>query len=456
MKQNKTEHSGKSASKQEVADKQLGTAMPESLQTTSAEASAEEFDRGVLEKLSSIAPLPPSNWRLMSEKLDLVEERIRFLYRHKLLESAIFLLLLFSVQNLLEFTGTDRSAASQNVALATEKGTLIGFVQPKKHATKPFENARELGRKIFSKTEKKSELVAVVEKRDESIKMEAFAAESSQSSELNAVIDAAAAEKCMPMPGLQTKEIVVPEKPSTTFLKPAVVKKRSSHFAVAIVSALNINQVHTPSEIFQGRNIDAYDQFTVGAGGGFLLSRESKKMAIESGLIYLSKHYRPQHIGTTGLVSNGFLFRETLNRFQANVLELPLNIRFKKKTGSDRWTFYGGLGASLNLFTKLNYDFEKQYFVSVSALSGLGSAPTTSELRKVKDFNPGLFEGGGFRENAHLSAQAMMGFEYKISPKYSFFNQLGIQRQIDSGGVGANGNLFHAFTWWIGLKTHFN
>ena len=76
-------------------------------------------------------------------------------------------------------------------------------------------------------------------------------------------------------------------------------------------------------------------------------------------------------------------------------------------------------------------------------------------LKQVKKFNDGLFEGGVIQENTYLTAQAALGLEYKITPRFSFFNQATYQRHLTTEGIGANKNSFHAYSIFMGLKTKF-
>lgn len=454
MKHNELAHSGKRAFEQKTENLQPGTDGSGLGDAPLSENSHEAFDRAIRQKLSAEAPYSQGNWNRMSARLDLIEERTRFVYRHKLLETSIFLLLFFSARNLFDYSGLHNNIAKNSTILPFQQQEIKGYSAKKFNYGKPADTFKAVSLQHIQKEKNDLYVSAAQEELQQSSTRGEFDDEPIQDTENKEnLLPSTAREEVSQLPLPELQNVVHLGSPAFTILKSPSIAERKNHYALSLVSVGSVNQIHTPSEVFLGRNIDAYNKFTIGGGGGFLISRENGKMAIETGLVYLSKQYQPEHISISGTINNGILFRETLNRVQVNMLELPLNVRFCRNTGNDKLSVYAGLGSTLNLISRVNYDFERQYLVSVSALSGLGNSQTASELEKVRNFSPGLFDGGRLRDNAYLSAQVLLGFEYKISPKYSFFNQLGIQRQLSQNGVGANGNHFHAYSILVGLKT---
>ncbi|MFZ4545655.1 MAG: hypothetical protein ACOYOA_16515, partial [Saprospiraceae bacterium] len=198
-----------------------------------------------------------------------------------------------------------------------------------------------------------------------------------------------------------------------------------------------------------------YNRYNLGGGGGFTLRRENKLLSYETGLIYLSKSYSPKQLTVVAQNMKGIKFEETLNNVQVNMLEIPFNCLYRWNPNNKKTSFFGGLGTTINLVTQANYDNDRNYLIPVYALASLDNSQPPSEIKKIKKFNYGLLEGGNFRENTYLSAQLVLGLEYKINEKISFFNQATLQRQFTATGIGANKNYFHAYSIWMGLKTHF-
>ena len=461
MLHNETKHTDKKAAGKTAEEIQSGVdthgrAEPFSENKSAGNISAEapigdsDFDRSIRDKLPSGVHYSRGHWDILSERLDLIEERISFIYRHKLIETVIMLLLLLSAGNLVDSRKTREG--NPDATIFSETGPhadklLGGEISSDAKAKKRIvvspsnSNAGQTAPLHFLPAEK-AKLASVHSPHPEN-----------ESSDNNCTIPAE--KETARLAGVELKGISNSEGHSILPVNSPAFHKNKDHFALSFVSVASLNRIHTPAEVFLGTAIESYNKYSITGGGGCTISRERKNLSVEAGLIFLSKRYHPNHLSVTGVSSNGILFRETLKTVEVNMLELPLNVTARRAMPNGKTSLYGGIGSTVSIITRANYDNERLYLVPASSLSALGNTQQPSELKKVKDFNTGLFEGGSFSENTYLSAQLLLGLEYRFNPRFSFFNQINVQRQISTRGIGANNNYYHSFSLWLGLKTHF-
>jgi hypothetical protein len=432
---------------------------PESDTTTSTE---ELFDQNIREKIQQVNT--PSfeyrNWLLLSERLEEQDARTAWLYRHKFAEISILTLLLLTIINVLSIpvakleamaapilqlthTASQEDKTEQQQARANAFATinimpaLTVLYSPEERTSNaahtPITHARRVPLNAVKKLESKIPIVAIPENQTKSARIEIAS--------------------LLPQRILSIKHIAEDNKSNPYYLY-APQKDKSSYWSLGIVAVMNLNQIYTPKDNFFGREIEAYTKYNLGGGGGFTLSRETAKSAWETGLIYLSKKYQPTALSIERSNSRGVQYKETLKSVQINLLEIPFTYRYKF-IRKEKIDYFASLGGTLNLITQANYDNNTSYYAPAFALTVLDANQQPSEIKQAKKFNDGLFEGGTIQENIYVTAQAALGLEYKITPRFSFFNQATYQRHLTLEGIGANKNSFHAYSIFMGLKTKF-
>ncbi len=431
---------------------------PENEATISTE---ELFDQNIREKIQQVHT--PSfeyrNWLLLSERLEEQDARIAWLYRHKFAEITILTLLLLTIINVLSIPVAKLEAIAAPILQLTQhhqkhnKGELpatlntdtmfnTGFVsavsslqenRASNAAQTPITPVRRIPLSVMKKLETKVPILTTPKNLVKSERIEIAS--------------------LLPQRIPTIKHIVDDNEPSPYYLY-APQKDKSKYWSFGIIAVMNLNQIYTPKDNFFGRDIDAYTKYNLGGGGGFTLSRETAKKAWEIGLIYLSKKYQPKSLSIVRSNDRGVKYKETLRSVQINLLEIPVTYRYKF-IRKEKIDYFASIGGTLNLITQANYDNNTSYYAPAFALTVLDAAQQASEIKKVKKFNDGLFEGGVIQENTYLTAQAALGLEYKITPRFSFFNQAIYQRHLTTEGVGANKNSFHAYSIFMGLKTKF-
>ncbi len=424
---------------------------------TTTENQEQSFDQAIREQLArhTEPTFQYRHWLMLSERLDEQEQRVAWLYRHKMAEISILILLLLAFANILSIpvrklealtapifniskqtTQTEPNTivvAQNNVGTFNTNPATLTFGLISNAARTPHTQTRQLSPDLLKKLDRK---IALLPTPIINIKSD----------------NVAIADK---IPVLKPESATLTERnnkrPPLPYIKP---EDKSRYLSFGIVSVVELNEIYTPEDYFYGKDIPAYLSYSLGGGGGFTLSRESKRMAFEMGLIHITKKYQPRDLDVFGSNSKGIKYKETLRNVQVNMFQMPLSYRYKFVT-KPRVDYFASLGGILNVITQANYDAGRDYFVPAYALRSIDGVQPPSEIEEVKKFNAGLFEGGTIQDNTYLSAQAALGLEYKITNKISFLHQFTYQRHLTVDGIGANRNSFHAYSVWVGLKRSF-
>jgi hypothetical protein len=452
------ENTGKKAVENTV-DEKLSKRKGDGFSTTSqTDAERDEaFDRAIREKLSADLPDSIGQWGLLSKRLELIEDRIRNIYRQKLLETAIILLLFFSAQNLFDFnfhttenlTNVTCGKRDPETGITAVENNATSGKTAKSPSSRPI--AHTLHTNFGTKNTGQTGSLTSASSTGAQLTASGQTIVPYGGSVLAVCTNLAS----MPLPTFALKNVSSAKEEGRVLLRTPEIPKDNHRYAISFVTVVNLNQICTPQEIFMGNTIESYNKFNLSGGGGFTISRTSRKHTLETGMIYLSKRYHPKQLNLTSADSKGALVRETLHTVELNMLEIPLNLIMRKELKNEKVSIFGGMGSTVNLVTNANYDISRQYLSPVSGVSALGNTREPSELQKIKKFNAGLFEGGGLRQNTYLSAQLMLGIEYRFAPKLSFFSQATLQRQVSAKGIGANSNHYHCYSAWMGLKKYF-
>jgi hypothetical protein len=436
-------------------DKQSDDALTDE-QQTQIEENFDQHIRTQIER-SNTPKYEYRYWLSLAERLDEQEERLAWLYRHKLAEVSILILLLLAFVNVLNVPIDKIEALAAPILKythptpSTEENIFNNKpIEPFIVATSPITTQQEekISNAVHTRTTPTRHLpISVLKKLDRKIAPVPLPQTQQVKSECITV--------ATQLPSRTMKALTIKgNNTDDAYYLYAPQKEKNHYWSLGFVAVMNINEIHTPNDFFLGRMIDAYTNYSVGGGGGFTLSKENKKQAWETGVVYLTKKYQPKQISVVGTNNRGIRYEETLRDVQVNLLEIPFTYRYKFLR-KQKFDYFASLGSTLNIVTQANYDNNRTYDVPAYALTMLDRNQQPSEIKQLKKFNDGLFEGGSVQDNTYFTAQAALGWEYKFSPRFSFFNQATYQRHLTLKGIGPNNNSFHAYSLWVGLKTNF-
>ena len=213
---------------------------------------------------------------------------------------------------------------------------------------------------------------------------------------------------------------------------------------IGMLGSSDFNRVMTPPN-YRYR-INAFDQYSMGYGGGFLFGLEYGRMEIGSGLVYSAKQYRPLPvIFIKGNFKDGYV-GESLKTVQLNMINLPVYLRYDALR-KDKWRAYVSAGASLQVAFEANY-----FFAPPTSFPDLAQTPAGQST--LRNRTEGWFEGGAFKENSYVTANLAIGAERFVSERWGIFVQPTYHRSIGyfSNGLGPNLDRIHTFSIWTGIR----
>jgi hypothetical protein len=203
-------------------------------------------------------------------------------------------------------------------------------------------------------------------------------------------------------------------------------------------------------------NLKSYNHATLGYGAGLSTSLLYGKWELESGFKFTSRQYTPKGIQNVGNVRQGYLSIE-IDKIQMNLLSVPLNLRYHFNDKKGKTHFYMHGGATMHVATQANY-FIKSNFLGNNKRPGLNESKILFEEADIlsdKIFSLGWFEGGSYIENRYLTVNLGLGFEQKISSRYSIFGQTTYAQYLDRKGLGPNNDRFNSVEFSTGVRALF-
>jgi len=175
-------------------------------------------------------------------------------------------------------------------------------------------------------------------------------------------------------------------------------------------------------------DISAFSEKGFGYGIGGSLGFKYGKWEIETGLMYAAKQYDPNIVDTPKPNAK----RTHFQTVHLQTLHIPINVRYNYAVlGKGRWHLYVQTGAALNVMLRTEYDLAEVSSISRSKVNDI----TTSRINQI-DFNNGLLGGGGLKNNRFLSINMGAGVERYISPRWSVFVQPDFHFHFSGNSIG--------------------
>ena len=232
-----------------------------------------------------------------------------------------------------------------------------------------------------------------------------------------------------------------------------IARRRNSSLQVGMVSGADWNWIYTPEDPVFGTG--AYFQDSVGFSAGVLLNFQRGRWTVETGGVYAFMSYRP----VTPTLQYGtfdYLVTESFEGIALEQLEIPLQFRYELLPENKKWNFYVQTGASAHVVLKSIYEIRSQAARSDES----NRKPTVQEAEDLKsqsilsekEFPDGVFEGGKLFENSYLSGTLGFGMERHLSHRWSLFMQPQLKYQLPFGGFGPNNDRFHSISFRLGTR----
>lgn len=211
-------------------------------------------------------------------------------------------------------------------------------------------------------------------------------------------------------------------------------------FRMGIVTALDIDHVTIPYSAPYENEVP-YEQWSAGYSSGVTAGLTNKSWELEAAALYSNKKYTSNKVIQTGDFYNGY-YLDSLRNVELSLVKVPVSIRHNIfKAG--RVKLFALVGAALNVAITGNYDRDIVPWGNIAP-----GGPTS--LRSVTIERDGVLEGGKFNENFYASVDAGIGVEYAVSPGLSLYAQGTYQQHL--GALGPNKDQINSLSVYVGAK----
>ncbi|MBR9921819.1 MAG: PorT family protein [Bacteroidetes bacterium] len=458
------------------------------------EAGIDDLARRHLEDLQ--APYNPSHWQLMRQHLDDFFSIKGIIYRYKLAEIALMLLLIWTIQLYVPaggiqlgpdkthnpqqpleapvtpstsetndpIAGNEESKTSEN----PESASADALIESEGSDNAPFGESQLSGEipaengSTFAEAEKSKATTGTINILPEqefpatpetvNLPMPEFRVES-----LNPWIPlipetAKKMTAAEPVASLQAGALELDNDLASKTILTKTLKEK--HLRVNMLYSGDYNRIFTPADPLFGTEALYLD--SIGYSTGILVDYQSGRFTFQSGALYSNKSYRPilpqQQYGTFDL-----LVVETFEGITLELLEIPFQLRFDLMPNNTKWNLFLAGGGSAELLLNPIYDISRE---PVVASRSSGKEPSPEEVKSVanksrlnqKEFPAGLLDGGRLTDNSYLTANVGFGLERAINYRWSIYLQPQLQYQLPFGGFGPNNDRFHTVSLRLGTR----
>jgi len=427
-----------------------------------AEITDLQFDAQVAAKLQNIYPsYQPSHWQKLVATLNANFTIREYLYRYKLIEATLMILLLLNIYQYLptNFTFIPQESLNQEIfeqqpveELSVPIPTTIIPNKPVKQvnpAKEPVITEKSIAGTASKDTDTNS-IIASSINADNVIAIDNVPARNyallnnlprSNSSSIGqkSSLTISVSEMNQHLTAYtETGNSIIKTVPSlrpnfveSQYITPLGCKDCKYHkiparLRLGLVANLAITNAYvTGGDIL---DVNAFADTGFGYGSGFTLGFKYNRWELETGFLYAAKQYDPNIVDSPKA-------NEKRTHFQTvhlQTLNIPAILRYNYAVlGKGKWHLYAQGGPVLNVILRAEYDLAEVSSISRSKVNDI----TTSRISQI-DFNNGLLAGDGLKANRYLSISMGAGAERYITPSWSIFVQPNFHFHFSGNRIG--------------------
>ncbi len=413
---------------------------------------------GNLENLE--AGYNPAHWALMEQKLDDAYSLRRKLYRYKVAEIGLMLLIIFTIIQFLPFqkqkphTALNTFEIHESALLPHQKPETTTHITEQVITTQP-QNAESNSAPVSDYTNTISETTAS-EKQPKTDSSNDLKKEVGLDFKNNLSISdryftgfqppyliadllrqslAFPASKTMahqPVSILMPISPYSPGKISDSGGSPALPDcltckslPSSMLISIGVLAGADADYITTPyDEKFHQKE---FNQIAMGYSGGLTLGIKYHKWELETGAIYSAKYYGSRNIfEVSGSFEDGGYVQQGLLGVQLDIVRVPLHLRYYFMD-QNKWNVYAHSGASFNMTIETLYEYTSQQVGSTNEIASRRMDP-----HAAKNYD-GIFEGGNFIDNTFVTANLGLGVERFFNSRMSIFLGSTYHHQVTKG-----------------------
>jgi hypothetical protein len=373
------------------------------------------IDQIVGNKLENMqVPYEPANWNLLSNQMDAVrktELRIRY---SKLLEAAIFLLLLVSIDGL---SGLFWEAAPfhrhQQDQVPIADNEVVPATAGKKHGLHTVAGIQGVTNplKVFAAVFGGSNSNTAEPQPQKALATQPTSVnlEDGQAALINPIVQVNLTkfETVDPVaslnPALLPTQVTTPGFPHQIIVKAPAPQRR---YYVALSSGLDKNYIRSDNNLRTGTG------YNIAAIAGV----KSNNWGFETGLVYAKKQYVPKKsIEIYDHNTQGFLGTYASN-VTADIVSIPVKA-MRRLVNAGKTGVYAVAGVTGHVAMHKNYQYNQVFYPAPSQLPNPGPASTPHLVANAR----GLLQKGNLRDNAYVTVDTGLRLERAVGKRVSVF-----------------------------------
>jgi len=206
-------------------------------------------------------------------------------------------------------------------------------------------------------------------------------------------------------------------------------------------TGLMLNTIQSPSFLDFGKTYQ--HQLRPGIQTALSFGVEAKKWMIESGLIYSHLSYQPNMSETLGSFENGY-YKIRFDKIQSHILSIPVLLH-RQVVQRNHWSVSAKLGLSISAALK-NY-FTLDTITNLSGTVHQGIAYGTKDnsvisTRVRNDSNQGLLDGGTFGVNSFANVVTGIRVNHQLNSKLNIYSEIELNAMLGPKKIGDTPNGF--------------
>ncbi len=228
--------------------------------------------------------------------------------------------------------------------------------------------------------------------------------------------------------------------------------KIPARFRFGMVAHVGGTSAQRSTSVSQILSTSALTQKGNGYGSGFTLGFKYNSLEIETGLVYAAKSYAP-NIDDAYERGSGINLKQ-FKKIELQTVRIPVNLLINYAVlGKGKLHLYVKTGAAMNAILRAQYDIVDTPQASSKLFNNIAAS---SRLAKI-EYNRGLFGGDTFRENRFYTANFGFGAEYYPSPKWSIFFEPEYNHYISNKTrIGPTQDVINSWAISFGVKASFH
>lgn len=445
-----------------------------------AGVSDKAFDIEVKSKIASIRPTyQSSHWELLAERLRREKAVKESLFKNKIAEVTILLLLLLNFYQYIPDYNAIQSLPitpennieekvtpidKQEIKIPTQQETIIPVAQvaPRKENKRQstistlFENATPIDNRLFISPTLSSVSIDGISSQP-SLQQVTFGIDGKTGLTITVpemtrhlgylgISNSAFIET---LPSLEPASLATATIPLGC--KNCKKAKIPARFRFGMISHVGGTSAIRSSSVSQLLSTFALAQKGTSYGSGFTLGFKYGVSEIETGFIYSAKSYAPNI--NDAYESGGGINIKQFKGIDLQTIHIPLKLRVNYAVlGKGKWHLYFQTGVAMNVILRAQYDIIDK---SQSNNKLFNDIAASSRLAKIT-LNRGIFGGDTFKENRFFTLNGGIGTEYYLSPKWSVFVEPEFNHYFSQSRIGPTQDRINSVSVSFGVKASFH